>query len=303
MPTDPVEKMVSTIQSRGTAVDPAATEKTIQLLREMYGLESGLLTQYANFWKRLFVGDFGPSLFAFPTPAIELISQALPWTVGLLSITLVLSWIIGNILGGLTGYFTRFKFLKIIDGIVMFARPIPYYIIAMITIILFVYILGLFPAGGGYAIGGRISFTWKFITNVAQHAILPALSLMVLQIALNHQTMRLLSQGVKDEHYVRYAKIGSVREGTIFARYVLRNALLPQITALTMSIGYIFGGALITEMVFSYPGIGSLLYLSIMNSDYNLLMGITTVSIIAIAAAILIIDLIYPLFDPRIRFK
>lgn len=303
LPVDPVERMVDIIQARGATIDPAATEETVRILREMYGLEEGLLKQYVSFWQRLFTGDFGPSIFAFPTPATELIGRALPWTVGLLSVTLVLSWIIGNITGGLVGYFGRSRILKIFDGIVMFVRPLPYYIAAMLIIIFFVYLLGVFPVGGGYAIGGRIAFTWSFVWDVLKHAFLPALSLMLLYVATNHQTMRLLVQSVKDEDYVRYAKIGGVKEGTIFTRYVMRTAILPQITALTMSFGYIFGGALITEMVFSYPGIGSLLYLAIVNSDYNLIMGITTISIVAIATGILIIDLLYPLVDPRIRLK
>jgi peptide/nickel transport system permease protein len=129
------------------------------------------------------------------------------------------------------------------------------------------------------------------------------MSLLLLNVAVNHQTMRLIIQGVKREDYIRYAKIGSIKEGTIFAHYAMRNALLPQITSLALSLGQIFGGALITEMVFGYPGLGFLLYRAIILSDYNLIMGITTISITAIATGILIIDLLYPLFDPRIRLN
>ncbi|MBA7699051.1 Oligopeptide transport system permease protein OppB [subsurface metagenome] len=115
--------------------------------------------------------------------------------------------------------------------------------------------------------------------------------------------MRLIVQNVKDDDYIRYAKIGNVRERTIFSRYVMRNALLPQVTGLTLTLGQMFAGALITEIVFAYPGIGTLLYQAILTSDYNLLMGISTISIIAIASGILLIDLLYPLFDPRIKLK
>ncbi|MBA7702151.1 Oligopeptide transport system permease protein OppB [subsurface metagenome] len=185
----------------------------------------------------------------------------------------------------------------------MFVRPIPYYIMALTLIIFFAYLLPVFPLGGGFPIGVEISFTWSVVWDILRHAFLPLMSLMLIGAAIWHQTMRLLVQSVKDEDYIRYAKIGSVKERTIFARYVMRNALLPQITGLTLSLGQIFGGALITEIVFAYPGIGFLLFRAIVVTDYNLIMGITTISIVAIITGILIIDLLYPLFDPRIRFK
>jgi len=303
LPSDPVESMVATLQAQGSYRDPAAVREMVSTLRDMYGLEKGLLEQYIAFWKRLFTGDFGPSYFSFPTPVINLIGRSLPWTVGLLLMTTVLSWIIGNITGGLSGYFTGSRLLKVFDGMVMFLRPIPYYVLGLTLVILFAYLLPIFPFEGGYTIGAKIAFTWSFVRDVLKHAFLPAMSLSLLGVAVNHQTMRLIIQGVKEEDYIRYAKIGAVKEQTIFARYAMRNAILPQITGLTLSLGQIFGGALITEIVFSYPGLGFLLYRAVVNSDYNLIMGITTISIIAITTLILIIDLLYPLFDPRIRFK
>ncbi len=181
--------------------------------------------------------------------------------------------------------------------------PAPYYVLGLTLVILFAYMFPLFPFEGGYTIGMKIAFTWSFIKDVLNHAFLPALSLILLGAAVNHQTMRLIIQGVKEEDYIRYAKIGAVKERAIFSRYAVRNAILPQITGLTLSLGQIFGGALITEIVFSYPGLGFLLYRAVVNNDYNLIMGITTISIIAITTLILLVDLLYPLFDPRIRFR
>ncbi|GAJ13526.1 unnamed protein product, partial [marine sediment metagenome] len=212
MPTDPVQSTIATLQAQGAYLEPAAVEEMIHTLREMYGLEAGLLEQYVSFWQRLFTGDFGPSLYMFPTPVIRLIGQALPWTAGLLLTTMVLGWIIGNIFGGLAGYFTGTRILKIFDGMVMFVRPIPYYVLALTLLILFAYLFPLFPLGGGYTIGARIAFTWSFVWDVLKHAFLPAISLMLLGVAVNHQTMRLIIQGVKDEDYIRYAKIGSIKE-------------------------------------------------------------------------------------------
>lgn len=303
LPSDPIESMIATLQAQGTFRDPEAIRQMVDTLRDMYGLEKSLPEQYILFWKRLFSADFGPSYFSFPTPVIKLIGRSFPWTVGLLLTTTVLSWIIGNITGGLSGYFTGNRLLRIADWIVMFLRPIPYYVLGLTLVILFAYLLPLFPFEGGYTIGAKIAFTWSFIKDVLRHAFLPALSLSLLGVAVNHQTMRLIIQGVKEEDYIRFAKIAAVKERAIFGRYAMKNAILPQITGLTLSLGQIFGGALITEIVFSYPGLGFLLYRAIVNSDYNLIMGITTISIIAITTLILLVDLLYPLFDPRIRFR
>ena len=301
LPGDPVQNMVAELQAQSANMDPKAVEDMITTLREMYGLEAGLVEQYFLFWKRLFRGDFGPSLFQFPTPVIEMIGRYMPWTVGLLLTTTLLSWTIGNVTGALSGYFANSRIMRIVDGIIMFVRPIPYYILALTLLLIFAYMIPLFPLGGGYTTGAKIALTWKFARDVLKHAFLPAMSLIILGVAGSHQGMRLVIQGIKEEGYIRYAKIAAVKERRIFRRYAMRNALLPQVTGLTLSLGQIFGGAMITEMVFGYPGLGFLLYRSIVLVDYNMIMGITTTSIVAIATGILIIDLLYPLLDPRIR--
>jgi len=177
MPIGPVEKMVANIQARGTYMDPKAAEETIRALREMYGLDKGLFEQYLAFWRRLFTGNFGPSLVAFPTPVNQLIGTSLPWTFGLLLTTTVLIFIIWNLSGGLAGHFKRNRILKVVDGAVMFLAPMPYYIVAITLIILFAYIIPIFPIGGGYTIGAKVEFSWPFIKDVLAHAILPAMSL------------------------------------------------------------------------------------------------------------------------------
>ncbi len=133
-------------------------------------------------------------------------------------------------------------------------------------------------------------------------AFLPAFSLTLLGGAVWFQTMKLIVQNVNSEDFVQYAKLGGIRENRIVPRYVIRNAMLPQVTSLALALGQIFSGALITEIVFSYPGLGTLLYNAITTGDYNLIMGITLLSIVAITTAILIIDLLYPLLDPRVRY-
>jgi len=166
----------------------------------------------------------------------------------------------------------------------------------------FAYIVRWFPLTGGASLGALPTFTWAYIKDVLWHSILPALSLVILGGAVNFQVMKLLVQNVNAESFVQYAKLGGVTENRIVSKYVIRNAILPQITGLALSLGQIFSGALITEIVFSYPGLGSLLYRAIVNGDYNLIMGITILSIVGITTAILILDLTYPLLDPRVRY-
>lgn len=301
MPSDPIYRVLTQIESRGAYLDPASVESLVRNLKEMYGLEGSLLQQYAAFWGRLFRGDFGPSMFQFPTPVTELIRTALPWTLGLLLVTTLLSWTLGNIIGGFAGYHSQKRWSRTLDTVAMIVRPLPYYIFAFALLLLFGYRFQLFPLSGGSSIGLQPELSWDYISDVLRHAILPAMSLVILGGAVWFQTMKLLVQNVKAEDFVQYAKLGGLRDGKIASRYVIRNAMLPQITALGLLLGQIFSGALITEIVFSYPGIGTLLYRAIINGDYNLIMGITVLSIVAITTSILVLDLLYPLFDPRVR--
>ena len=302
-PSNPVLETVGALKARGGYLDPATVQKTINDLTELYGLKGSMFNQYLSFWKRVLKGDFGISFFQFPTPVIDLIGNALPWTVGLLLSSTVINWIIGNLLGGLVGYFSRRRWAMLLDGIAMIIRPMPYYIFALLLLILFSYVFRLFPLGGGTSIGEHGGLSLASIADVLQHAFLPVLSLVLLGGAVHFQTMRLIVQTTKDEDFVKYAKIGGVEEGIVVSRYVIRNAILPQITNLALSLGGIFSGALITEIVFNYPGVGMLLYHAIVSGDYNLIMGIVSISIIALATMVLLIDLLYPLFDPRIRYR
>ncbi len=299
---DPVQQMINTVTAMGTYMDPATIEKLTDTLKELYGLKGTLWEQYLAFWGRLFKGDFGPSLFRFPVPVMKLIMDSLPWTVGLLTVSTILSWLIGNILGGIVGYYYEKRWARVLEDIAMAIRPIPYYIFAFVLLLMFGYFLRIFPIAGGFSIGSTPSFSLKFISDLIKYAFLPLLSMMVLGIASTLQTMRLMVQNILKEDFILYAKAGGVRNRTLLFKYVMRSAMLPQVTGLALSMGQIFGGALITEMVFSYPGMGTLLYNAITTGDYNLIMGITAISIIGIATFILIIDLLYPLMDPRVRY-
>ncbi len=301
-PNDPVMRMIGEMRGRGSSMEPGAMDGIIHDLTVMYGLEGSWMEQYGTFWSKLFHGDLGVSFFQFPAPVTQLIANALPWTLGLLLTTTIISWILGNIIGGLAGYYTRRNWSRLLDAVAMVIRPLPYYIFAFMLLLLFAYVWRWFPVTGGASLGALPTFTWAYIKDVLWHSFLPGLSLSVLGMAVNFQTMKLLVQNVNAEDYVQYAKLGGVTEDRIVSKYIIRNALLPQITGLALSFGQIFSGALITEIVFGYPGLGMLLYRAIVNGDYNLIMGIIILSIIAITTAMLIVDLTYPLLDPRVRY-
>jgi peptide/nickel transport system permease protein len=301
-PNDPVMRMIGVLRGRGSTLEPGAMDGIIRDLTQMYGLEGSWLDQYWAFWGRLFRGDFGVSFFQFPTHVNQLIARAMPWTLGLLLTTTAISWILGNILGGLAGYYSRKGWSRTLDAIAMVIRPLPYYIFAFALLLLLAYVVRWFPITGGTSLGALPTFTWAFIKDVLWHSFLPALSLSILGWAVTFQTMKLIVQNVNAENFVQYAKLGGVTEGRIVSKYIIRNALLPQITGLALSLGQIFSGALITEIVYGYPGLGMLLYNAIVGGDYNLIMGITLFSIVGITTAILVVDLTYPLFDPRVRY-
>jgi peptide/nickel transport system permease protein len=302
-PNDPVMGMINQMQARGTLMEPGTMDAIIADLTEMYGLGGSWLDQYWAFWGRLFRGDFGVSFFQFPTRVNKLIGIAMPWTLGLLLSTTAITWTLGNIIGGLAGYYARKGWSRVLDTVAMVVRPLPYYIFAFMLLLLFAYVVRWFPITGGASLGALPTFTWAYIKDVLWHSALPALSLSILGGAVNFQTMKLIVQNVNAESFVQYAKLGGVTESRIVGKYVIRNALLPQITGLAMGLGQIFSGALITEIVYGYPGLGMLLYRAIVNGDYNLIMGIIIFSIVGITTAILIVDLAYPLFDPRVRYN
>jgi len=302
-PLDPVLTVISRLSQEGAYYDPQALQMLIESMKELYGLKGGLLDQYVIFLKRLAVGDFGPSLTYFPTPAVSILQQSLPWTISLLSTSTLVSWILGNFIGGVAGYFSERRWAKTLGVFATIVYPIPYYIMALILIIFLAYIIPLFPSYGAYTILTIPSMTLEFISNYLYHAFLPALSLVVVGYGWWFLSMRALVINTKLEDYVKFSEATGIFRRKILYHYVIRNSLLPQVTGLSVSIGGIFSGAMITEMVFSYPGVGYILLESILNGDFNLMMVSVTYSIIAVATATLLIDILYPLIDPRIRYR
>ena len=302
-PNDPVETRVGQMMMSGGQVYPEAVAHLREALTEMYGLKGSSWQQYVAFWGRLFRGDLGPSFSTFPTPVTTLIAQAMPWTLGLLLTAVLISWVLGNVLGAFASYYPESRIMGVIDVLSQAVRPIPYYVMALVMLIMFAYVIKIFPFSGAYPPGTRVQFSPQFLLTVLKHSALPALSLVIIGMGGWFLGMKSLTSNIISEDYVVYAETAGLRENKILFNYVMRNALLPQITGLGLQLGSIFSGALIMEVVFGYPGMGTLTLQAVLGNDYSLIMGIAIFSIVGVATSVLILDLIYPLFDPRVRHQ
>lgn len=300
-PSDPVENMIGQIQSRSGQMDPVEMDALRRSLRVQFGLDGSLLEQYGSFlWKGLLHFDFGPSLMSYPEPAGKIISTYLPYTLALSLTSTIVAWIIGNLIGLQAGFRKNKRSSKIMEGIAICIYPIPYFIIALVLQIVFAFMLGWFPLTTTINQSGGFG---PFISSLLWASILPAISLLLVGTGWWIISMKSLAGSTAEEDFVMFARLRGLPEKSIGNRYVLRNSIITQITALGMSLGGVFGGSIMTEMIFGYPGVGSLIQKAILSSDYNMILGCITISIVAIATATLIVDLINPFIDPRIRYS
>lgn len=299
-PINPVDNMMGRLTSF-QSMNPEATVAMRETLLDLYGLDGSIFDQYLSFWGRLFQGDLGPSFQNFPTPVTDIISSGIWWTVGLLGTSILISWVLGIILGSLAGYFPRALWAQALEKAVITIYPIPYYILAFVLLMLFTFYIPAFPLVGGAR--GEPGFTWEYISSILYFGFLPALSIILGGTAFRFIMAKALAGTELSSDYVQYAELAAVPKRKILIFYVIRNTMLPQVTDLALSLGTIFGGALITEIVYGYPGLGYVLYNAINSGDYNIIMGITLLSIVGIATASLFVDLIYPVLDPRVRLR
>jgi peptide/nickel transport system permease protein len=299
-PINPIDQAVA----RMTAFQNVSPEAVVQMretVEDLYGLGGTIFDQYLAFWQRVVRGDLGPSFTAFPRPVTEIIAAGLPWTIGLLGTTVVLSWLLGLVLGSLAGYFPNRLWAQVLEKSLVIIYPVPYYIVAFVLLMAFTYYLPIFPLVGGAK--GTPGLNWDYISSVLIHSFLPALSVVIGATAFRFIMSKALAGSEASSDHVQYAEMAALPKRKVLFFYVTRNTMLPQVTDLALSLGAIFEGALITEVVFTYPGVGSVLYNSIISADYNVIMGITLLSIVGIATASLLVDLSYPLFDPRVRYR
>ncbi|MDW8073759.1 MAG: ABC transporter permease [Nitrososphaerota archaeon] len=275
-------------------------DRAIQLFEEMFGLNQDIFTQYLTFLRRLiFELDLGPSFMAFPSPAQELIIRHLPWTIILLTITTLLSWVLGLLLGVIVGWKRGTRFDNFFFTFSLIFSQVPYYIVAVVLLLLFAYIIPIFPSRGAYAASLTL-FDLNFVVSAVQHAFLPALSIILVSLTGWLISTRALVIGIVGEDYLQYAVAKGLSTTRILTRYILRNTLLPQTTGLAISLGFIVTGAFLVEWIFVYPGIGALFVNAIGLLDFNVIQGIIMLTMFTVLTANLIMDLIYPLIDPRV---
>jgi peptide/nickel transport system permease protein len=267
-----------------------------------YGLDKPLIEQYFTFLNDTLHLEFNFSMAAYPTKVIDIVGRALPWTITLLTVTTLLAWTIGTILGAVLARPNAPRILRFVLAPILTLSAIPFFLLGLLLIYVLGFQLRWFPLSGGYDQGLLPALDPKIILNMVYHSILPALSIILASIGFWTLGMRGVMVSTHGEDYLLFADAKGLRGSTIFWRYAIRNALLPQLTALALALGNIVSGAVLVEVIFQYPGMGTLLYQSIRASDFYMIQGLVFMIIVAIGFATLILDLIYPLLDPRISY-
>jgi peptide/nickel transport system permease protein len=289
---------VSQYLARNRNVTPEAADA----LRALLGLDTdkSLVEQYLDYWAHLLRGDLGVSLLHGLRPVSEVISQALPWTVGLVGFATIVSFAIGTIGGGIIGW-RRGSKLDVFVPITTFLGTIPYFWLGLLAIAAFSVNLRWFPIGKAYGVGMRPEWTFEFIGQVIHHGTLPAVTIVIASLGGWMLGMRNMMLTVLDEDYITVAQAKGLPNRRVLWGYAARNAVLPQIQSFALSIGFIVGGTIVMEMVFSYPGIGKLLLDATNAKDYALMQGVFLVITISVLVANVLADIAYAFLDPRTR--
>lgn len=295
MPGDPVTRMLSQSQQR---LDP----DQIESLQRLLGVEGGPWYQeYFYYLGRIATGDFGMSISQFPTPVSEVIATQLPWTLLLGGVALIIAIVLGNLLGILAAWRRGGILDSLMPPLLVFIGSFPYFWLAMGALYLFGIMLGWAPLRHAYSVGTTPEFSASFILDVGVHLILPALSIVLVSLGGWVLGMRNTMIATNAEDYIVMAEAKGLSPRRIMFRYSARNALLPSVTNVGMSLGFIVGGALLTEVVFAYPGVGYQLLSAVQGLDYPLMQGMFLTITAAVLLANFLIDIVYSRLDPRVR--
>lgn len=278
------------------------TPEAEKALRAMFGLDTSvpLWQQYLDYWNMLLHGNLGVSISTGMAPVGDAIASALPWTLGLVGVATIISFAIGTGLGAVIGW-KRGSGLDAFVPVTTFLGTIPYFWLGLIFIAIFSTTLGWFPAGHAYEVGVEPGWNGEFISEVVSHAVLPVATIVVVSLGGWVLGMRNMMLTVLDEDYITVAQAKGMPNRRVLWRYAARNAVLPQIQSFALALGFIVGGTLVMEMVFSYPGIGLLLLNATNAKDYALMQGIFLVLVLAVLVANIIADIAYAILDPRTR--
>jgi peptide/nickel transport system permease protein len=275
----------------------------VQSYEEKFGLDRPVWQQYLTYLGDMLRGDLGYSIANYPKTVWELILEGLPWTIGLLITTTTLAFLIGTLMGALMAWPKASNFFRYILPSFLVFGAIPAYVIALTLIYFIAFRLKLLPIGGGYGISTIPNLSFAFIMEILKHSLLPALALVLASAGGWAIGMRGMMVTVQGEDYMTFGEAKGLKDGRLFFRYGVRNALLPQVTGLALALSYIVSGSVLVELVFGYPGLGTLLARSINQLDYFTVYGLVFVIIVCLGIAMFVMDMIYPLLDPRIRYE
>lgn len=297
IPGNPVAVIVSQMAQAG--VQSAALERLYATYMAEFGLDQPVHIQFIRYLGGILRGDLGTSFMLYPSKVASVIKSALPWTLALQIPAIVVGWIVGNVLGAVAAYKRGGYDRTIFTTALAFSR-IPYYCLAIILVYLLAITWPVFPVAGGYSFGFYPEFSLEFILDALYHYTLPFFSLVLVAIGGAAVGMREMAIYELGTDYVNYAKRLGIRDTKVI-RYVFRNAMLPQITGLALAFGTMVGGALVTENVFSYPGLGTLLFSAIRQNDYPMIQGVTLIITVTVLIANFLVEIAYGFIDPRIR--
>ena len=287
--------------ARTGGFSPGDVEKLIASMNQQFGLDKPLLEQYWQYLNNIIHLDFGYSLSKYPTTVTEVIAQSLPWTIGLLLVTTVLSFVIGTLLGAISAWPKAPAWLRGIATPFILLTGVPPVIMGILLLFFIGFRLQWLPLGGSYSVGLVPTWSWPFFFDLMQHQILPALALILGSLGGWVLSMRGMGVTIQGEDYVNYAEHKGLSGFVIFRDYYLRNGLLPQVTGLTLALGTVVTSAVVVENLFGLPGIGKALDLAIRANDFPVIYGIVIFITIAIAGLMLLLEFLYPILDPRIR--
>ena len=298
-PVDPADIMLGRMAAGAGSV--ANSEEILAQLRANFGLDDPLILQYLKYLWNTLTFNFGLSTASFPTPVSELVARALPWTLGLMILSLIITFIIGNLLGALMVWERSPKLVKVAIPAAMVFTSIPPILSGLLLMWIFSAKLRWFPLTGAYGLTVEPGWSWEFIQSVVYHGFLPAMSIVIVTFGFWALGMRGLMITVQGEDYTKLAEAKGLKPRYILYKYMIRNAILPQITAFALKIGLLVAGQVLVERIFAYNGMGKLLYDAILDQDFPVIQGVSFVIILMTALAVFFVDLIYPLIDPRIR--
>lgn len=297
MPADPVAAIAGkTLQG---STDPTAIQQVYARYQEEFGTNKPMYEQFFIFLKNLFHGNLGVSFSQYPRTVADIISSAITWTICLQLPAIIVGWLLGNLLGALAAY-VRKGFDKVLMPVSLFISNIPAFGMAVILLVIFGIKLGIAPTAGGYSFDMIPNFSWNFIKSVIWHYQLPFWSIVLISIGGQAVGMRSMSIYELNADYVKYARFLGIKDRKIVG-YVFRNAMLPQVTGLALSIGTMIGGALVAEIIFSYPGLGSAMYAAVTAADYPLISATTLIITFMVLICTFLLDIIYGFIDPRVK--